>query len=94
MDRQFLYISFGDGGGAGDPDENGQDLNTLLGTIVRDIDNTESNLNYGIPEDNPFLGYDARPEIYAFGLRNTDFLGMKLLEKLWELMLDNIHMKK
>ena len=81
----FLYISFGDGGGAGDPDENGQDLNTLLGTIVRiDIDNTESNLNYSIPEDNPFLGYDARPEIYAYGLRNTwRFSWDEVTGKLW-----------
>ncbi len=68
----FLYISFGDGGGAGDPGENGQDLNTLLGTIIRiDIDNTESSLNYSIPDDNPFVGYDARQEIYAYGFRNT-----------------------
>ena len=68
----FLYISFGDGGGAGDPDQNGQDLNTLLGTIVRiDVDNTDPGLNYRIPNDNPFIGIDGRDEIYAYGLRNT-----------------------
>ena len=68
----YLYISFGDGGGAGDPDQNGQDLNTLLGTIIRiDIDNTDPGLNYSIPEDNPFVDVFGRSEIYAYGLRNT-----------------------
>ena len=68
----YLYISFGDGGGAGDPDQNGQDLNTLLGTIIRiDINNTDPGLNYSIPEDNPFVDVFGRPEIYAYGLRNT-----------------------
>ena len=68
----YLYISFGDGGGAGDPDQNGQDLNTLLGTIIRiDINNTDPGLNYSIPEDNPFVDVFGRSEIYAYGLRNT-----------------------
>ncbi len=52
----YLYISFGDGGSAGDPLGNGQNLQTLLGTIVRiDVNNTSNGLNYSIPADNPFI---------------------------------------
>ena len=66
-----LYIGTGDGGGAGDPERNGQDLGSLLGKILR-IDPAASGGNpYSIPEDNPFVGREgARPEIFAFGLRN------------------------
>jgi len=69
----YLYISFGDGGSAGDPQGNGQNLSTLLGTIIRiDIDNPSDGLNYGIPSDNPFIApLNARDEIYAYGLRNV-----------------------
>ena len=69
----YLYISFGDGGSAGDPQNNGQNLSTLLGTIIRiDVDNPSNNLNYGIPSDNPFINTpNAREEIYAYGLRNV-----------------------
>jgi len=68
----YLYISFGDGGSGGDPQGNGQDLLTLLGSIIRiDINTEGTNLNYYIPEDNPFISQDnAQPEIYAYGLRN------------------------
>tara|TARA_B100001142_G_C14316071_1_gene648536 strand:- start:486 stop:1823 length:1338 start_codon:yes stop_codon:yes gene_type:complete len=68
----YLYISFGDGGSSGDPQGNGQDLSTLLGSIIRiDIDNPSDGLNYGIPSDNPFIApFAARDEIYAYGLRN------------------------
>jgi glucose/arabinose dehydrogenase len=68
----YLYISFGDGGSGGDPQGNGQDLTTLLGSLIRiDIDNPSYNLNYGIPPDNPFIiPLAARDEIYAYGLRN------------------------
>ena len=69
----YLYIAVGDGGSGGDPQENGQDRSTLLGSILRiDVDNQENGNNYGIPDDNPFVdnsqGY--REEIYAYGLRN------------------------
>ena len=69
----YLYISFGDGGSAGDPQDNGQDLSTLLSTIVRiDVDNESNGMNYSIPNDNPFINtQNARPEIYAYGLRNV-----------------------
>lgn len=67
----YLYIALGDGGSGGDPHENGQDLSTLLGKILRiDVDGQSAG-DYRIPPDNPFVGQsDARPEIWAFGLRN------------------------
>jgi glucose/arabinose dehydrogenase len=66
-----LYIATGDGGGGGDPDLNGQNVNTLLGKILR-IDPTPSGpLPYTIPPDNPFVGLpDHREEIWMYGLRN------------------------
>lgn len=72
----MLYIGVGDGGGAGDAAVghtpgigNAQDLGNLLGKILRiDVDAGDP---YGIPPDNPFVGTEgARPEIFAFGLRN------------------------
>lgn len=68
----YLYISSGDGGGSGDPTDKGQDLNVLLGKILRiDVDTPSGGNNYGIPADNPFIGNpNARDEIWAYGLRN------------------------
>jgi glucose/arabinose dehydrogenase len=64
-----LYIAFGDGGGGGDPEGNGQKLDTLLGKLLR-ID-PQGGDPYAIPEDNPFVGApNARGEIWAYGLRN------------------------
>jgi glucose/arabinose dehydrogenase len=68
----FLYASIGDGGCCGDPYGHGQDLSTLLGTIIRiDVDADDGGL-YGIPPDNPFADDDEGrlPEIWAYGLRN------------------------
>ncbi len=68
----YLYVGLGDGGKANDPLLAGQDLSTLLGSILRiDIDNKDEGKNYAIPKDNPFVGKeDARGEIYAYGVRN------------------------
>ncbi|MFW6078187.1 MAG: PQQ-dependent sugar dehydrogenase [Gemmatimonadota bacterium] len=65
----MLYIGLGDGGSAGDPEGNGQDTSTLLGSILRlDVDGAAP---YAIPSDNPFVdGADGRAEIWAYGLRN------------------------
>ena len=65
----YLYASFGDGGSSGDPNGNAQNLDSLLGKLLR-ID-VNSGSPYGIPKDNPFAGRTgARPEIWAYGLRN------------------------
>ena len=68
----YLYIASGDGGGAGDPEGNAQNLENLLGKILRiDVDREEDGLQYAIPADNPFVGSDTyRPELFAYGLRN------------------------
>ena len=64
-----LLIGLGDGGSGGDPQNNGQRLDTLLGKILRiDVDGASP---YGLPADNPFLtAAGARGEIWAYGLRN------------------------
>ncbi len=65
----YLYISIGDGGKAGDPLNAGQDLNTILGKVIRIDVNTHP---YGIPKSNPYYGQkDKRGEIWAWGFRNV-----------------------
>jgi glucose/arabinose dehydrogenase len=65
-----LYISTGDGGCCGDPQDNARHLNTLLGKIAR-IDPLPANGHpYTIPSSNPFVGKNAKAEIYSYGLRN------------------------
>lgn len=67
----YLYIGVGDGGGAGDKHGstgNGQNMQTLLGKILRIDINTPS--GYQTPPDNPFVGTQAKAEIFALGLRN------------------------
>jgi glucose/arabinose dehydrogenase len=70
-----LYIATGDGGGGGDPGNNAQDPESLLGKILRidvDADDFAGDplRDYAIPDDNPFVGTAAAGEIWALGLRN------------------------
>jgi glucose/arabinose dehydrogenase len=68
----YLYVGTGDGGGAGDPFQNGQNTFSHLGKLLRlDVDHPADGRPYGIPPDNPFLNLsNHRPEIWALGLRN------------------------
>ena len=76
----YLYIAFGDGGSRNDPQKNGQDLTTLLSSMLRiDVSGDDypddASRNYRIPSSNPFIetvidGVSARPETWAYGLRN------------------------
>ncbi len=67
----YLYITMGDGGSGGDPGNRAQQLDTLLGKILRiNIDSTAPGLNYSIPADNPLVGLPGRDEIFAWGMRN------------------------
>lgn len=65
----YLYLSLGDGGLSGDPDDNAQSLDEMLGKIHR-IEILPGGF-YGIPDDNPFADRKgARGEIWAYGFRN------------------------
>lgn len=64
----MLWIGLGDGGSGGDPEGNGQDPTTLLGSMLRvDVDGGSP---YAVPSDNPFVGESGRDEVFAHGLRN------------------------
>ncbi|MGD9921156.1 MAG: PQQ-dependent sugar dehydrogenase, partial [Pseudorhodoplanes sp.] len=71
----YLYIATGDGGSSGDPNNNAQNPDSLLGKILRiDVNNDDfpgdPNRNYAIPPDNMFVGIAGADEIFATGLRN------------------------
>lgn len=68
----YLYVGMGDGGSAGDPQNNGQNPATLLGSLLRlDVTNVDETASYAIPPDNPFAdGESGRREVWAYGLRN------------------------
>ncbi len=68
----YLYLGLGDGGSLGDPQEHGQNLTNVYGTIIRlDVSDSSAEEPYRIPADNPFLDREDVPdEIWAYGLRN------------------------
>lgn len=64
-----LWIITGDGGSGGDPNNNAQNKNSLLGKMLRiDVNSTAA---YNIPAGNPFIGVDGADEVWAYGLRNA-----------------------
>ncbi len=81
----LLYLGFGDGGSAGDPRGNGQNLGTLLGSVIRiDVREASEDEPYRIPPDNPFAGTaGARGEIWAYGLRNPWRMAFDSAGRLW-----------
>jgi glucose/arabinose dehydrogenase len=88
-DPDHLYIATGDGGSAYDPSGNGQNRGVLLGKLLRvDVnadDFADPDVNYGVPDDNPFVGVaGTRGEIFAYGLRNPWRNGFdRLTGDLW-----------
>ncbi len=67
----MLIVGLGDGGSGGDPGNRAQDLGTLLGKLLRIDPHPSGGRPYGVPRDNPFVDRSgARPEIWAYGLRN------------------------
>ena len=71
----YLYYGLGDGGSANDPGNRSQNINTLLGKMLRiDVDGDDfpgnPNVNYAVPADNPFVGVAGLDEIWSYGLRN------------------------
>src|SRR6185503_7171666 len=69
----YLYIGVGDGGSSNDPPNNAQNIEVLLGKILRlnvDQADTAAGTPYSTPPSNPFVGKAGRDEIFAYGLRN------------------------
>jgi hypothetical protein len=67
----YLYAGVGDGGGGNDEPNNAQNIDVLLGKILRiDVDRPGPGTLYSSPPDNPFVNAPGRDEIFAFGLRN------------------------
>jgi Ca2+-binding RTX toxin-like protein len=71
----YLYLAVGDGGGTGDTNNDAQNINSLLGKILRiDVNGDDfggdATRNYAIPDDNPFVGVNGADEVFAYGLRN------------------------
>jgi len=67
---RYLYLGVGDGGAGNDPPNNAQNINNLLGKILRIAVNPTAAGAYGIPPDNPFVGVAGADEIFAYGMRN------------------------
>jgi glucose/arabinose dehydrogenase len=66
----LLYLGTGDGGSGGDPPNNAQNKDVLLGKLLRIDPRPAGGKPYGVPADNPFVGKPGRDEIYSYGLRN------------------------
>ena len=68
----MLFVGWGDGGWADDPEENGQNGKTWLGSMLRiDVNDYSNEKPYSIPPDNPFVNNsDYQPETWAIGIRN------------------------
>jgi glucose/arabinose dehydrogenase len=66
----LLYFGTGDGGSGGDPPNNAQNKESLLGKLLRIDPRPSGGEPYSIPADNPFVGQPGRDEIYSYGLRN------------------------
>lgn len=82
----MLYIGMGDGGAANDPYKHGQNLDTLLGAMLRiDVSGKpDEGKAYAIPDDNPFVDTEgARPEIWSYGLRNPWRFSFDSKGRMW-----------
>ncbi|HEY6731236.1 MAG TPA: PQQ-dependent sugar dehydrogenase [Solirubrobacterales bacterium] len=66
----LLYFGTGDGGSAGDPPNNAQNKDVLLGKMLRIDPRAAGGKPYSVPSSNPFVGKPGRDEIYSYGLRN------------------------
>jgi len=66
----LLYFGTGDGGSGGDPPNNAQNKEVLLGKLLRIDPRAEGGKPYTVPASNPFVGKPGRDEIYSYGLRN------------------------
>ncbi len=67
---KLLYIGTGDGGSGGDPPNNAQNRESLLGKLLRIDPRRSGRRPYTVPDSNPFVGRPGRDEIYSYGLRN------------------------
>jgi glucose/arabinose dehydrogenase len=67
---ELLYLGSGDGGSGGDPPNNAQNKESLLGKLLRIDPRPSAGQPYSVPADNPFVGRAGRDEIYSYGLRN------------------------
>ncbi len=66
----LLYLGTGDGGSGGDPPNNAQNRNVLLGKLLRIDPRAAGGKPYSVPASNPFVGKPGRDEIFSYGLRN------------------------
>jgi glucose/arabinose dehydrogenase len=66
----LLYVGTGDGGSGGDPPNNAQNKDVLLGKLLRIDPRASGGAPYSVPPSNPFAARPGRDEIYSYGLRN------------------------